>query len=130
MSAESDARMLANLRQWRGVLLSIVELSPEEFDLLLRIADERDQLRRDLCEEQQGRGRRPLDRVTEPVRLEYTIAAQNENGSITQLGADTTVVRADLESELARVQRDEEALGGRPDLIFIAQRPIPKWVRS
>ncbi|TLF33268.1 hypothetical protein [Microbacterium sp. 5K110] len=60
MSAESDARMLANLRQWRGVFQSIVELSPEEFDLLLRIADERDQLRCDLCDEQQGRGRRPF----------------------------------------------------------------------
>ncbi len=65
MSAESDARTLAKLRDWRqssGELLAKmpnsyrVPIYLDEFDLLLRIADERDQLRRDLCDEQQGRG--------------------------------------------------------------------------
>lgn len=74
MSAESDARTLANLRRWRTEqadrLAKVpdyrVPLTVDEFDLLLRIADERDQLRRDLCEEQQGRGRRPIEAEVRP----------------------------------------------------------------
>lgn len=63
MSAESDARNLARLRERRDIPHPFgVVLAPAEFDLLLRIADERDQLARDLCEEQQGRGRRPIER--------------------------------------------------------------------
>ncbi len=62
MSAESDARRLAQLRDWRAKRRAseYVTLQIDDVDLLLRIADERDQLRRDLCEEQQGRGRRPI----------------------------------------------------------------------
>lgn len=72
MSAESDARKLANLREWRQSNADRLDKAPntykvpiylDEFDLLLRIADERDQLARDLCEEQQGRGRRPIGEV-------------------------------------------------------------------
>lgn len=59
MSAESDARVLSNLRRWRESntdrLRSVpnsyrVPIYLDEFDLLLRIADERDELARKLCE--------------------------------------------------------------------------------
>lgn len=64
MSTESDARILAGLREWRAKGdPRHVSLRLDEFDLLLRIADERDQLLRDLCDEQQGRGRRPIGEV-------------------------------------------------------------------
>ncbi|MCC4250757.1 hypothetical protein [Microbacterium testaceum] len=59
MSAESDARTLARLRARQGRHAFGTTLTAEEFDLLLRIADERDQLRRDLCErEEKGDGPR------------------------------------------------------------------------
>lgn len=53
-----DARMLTDLRQWRRsprVSEALARgdrawLDPAEFDLLLRIADERDELRRQACE--------------------------------------------------------------------------------
>lgn len=70
MSAESDARRLADIRSWRtGPYLDkrrrsnreFITMHIEDIDLLLRIADERDQLRRDLCEEQEGRDRRPTE---------------------------------------------------------------------
>mgnify|MGYP000274163425 CR=1 FL=1 len=71
MSAESDARTLANLRRWRTEQADLLALVPDyrvplridELDLLLAAVDERDQLRRDLCDEQQGRGRRPIGEV-------------------------------------------------------------------
>jgi len=72
VSAESDARTLANLRRWLETNAETLAKAPnwyrvpiylDEFDVLLRAVDERDQLRRDLCEEQQGRGRRPLGEV-------------------------------------------------------------------
>lgn len=64
MSAESDARMLAGIRQTASRRKGhAFPLLWTEIDLLLRIADERDQLSRDLCEEQQGRGRRPIGEV-------------------------------------------------------------------
>lgn len=57
--AELDARMLRELREWRrspSVVHEIergrqVWLDPEELDLLLRIADERDALKREACAE-------------------------------------------------------------------------------
>lgn len=56
--AELDARMLRELREWRrspSVEREIargrqVWLDPDELDLLLRIADERDELKRRDCE--------------------------------------------------------------------------------
>lgn len=64
MSAERDARMLAHLRGREGRHAFGTVLTAEEFDLLLRIADERDRLAAELCEEQQGRGRRPINDPT------------------------------------------------------------------
>jgi hypothetical protein len=62
VSAESDARTLADIRSWRAnrhpQSPTTVTLSIPDIDVLLRIADERDQLRRDLCQEQEGRDRR------------------------------------------------------------------------
>ena len=53
--AELDAKMLRDLRGWRerypSTLKGSVPLTVEELDLLLRIADERDALRRAFCEE-------------------------------------------------------------------------------
>lgn len=63
MSAERDARMLAGIRSWRAGVspAPYVAIGRDDLDLLLRIADDRDRLARELCEEQQGRGRHPLD---------------------------------------------------------------------
>nr|WP_278101129.1 hypothetical protein [Microbacterium proteolyticum] len=53
MSAESDARRLANIRAWmKGRdLAPVASVRREDLDLLLRIADERDELARQLCAE-------------------------------------------------------------------------------
>lgn len=55
---ELDARLLSELRGWRAMPSTVVAfaagkggwLSADEIDLLLRIADERDALRRQSCE--------------------------------------------------------------------------------
>jgi len=47
--AELDAKMLRELRMWREHNLGPVTLEPIELDMLLRIADERDALRREMC---------------------------------------------------------------------------------
>lgn len=53
--AEADARMLADLRTWRvnrhPSSGDQVSLGLEEVDMLLRVAAERDQLRRETCAE-------------------------------------------------------------------------------
>jgi hypothetical protein len=63
--AAHETRLIADIRSWRERWPdNRLSFAPDEVDLLLRIADERDQLRRDLREEQQGRGRRPVDAAT------------------------------------------------------------------
>lgn len=55
--AETDARMLADLREWRrspSVVAKLAEgrevwLTGDEIDMLLRVADERDRLKREGC---------------------------------------------------------------------------------
>lgn len=55
----SDARMLAELREWRARVDTnareagrwSMRLTIDELDMLLRIADERDALKRELCAE-------------------------------------------------------------------------------
>jgi hypothetical protein len=58
VSARLDARMLADLREWRARVDTTstggnrwsARLTVDEFDMLLRVADDRDALRRELCE--------------------------------------------------------------------------------
>lgn len=73
---------------------------------------------------------RPRGTVTDTAPTEYTIAAESANGAVTQLADYTTVVRDHLKSDLYLFRQEEERLEGDPDRIFIAERPIPKWVRS
>ena len=56
VSPQLDARMLAELREWRrradtsdGTRWSM-RLTIDELDMLLRVADERDAIKRELCE--------------------------------------------------------------------------------
>ncbi|MDF2047099.1 hypothetical protein P2P98_13105 [Microbacterium sp. Kw_RZR3] len=73
---------------------------------------------------------RPYGTVTDAARMEYTIAAESENGAITQLADYTTVVREHLNADLELYRIEEARAKGNPDRIFIAERPVPKWVRS
>lgn len=51
VSPERDARMLAYLRAWRRSINPIqVTLTVDEFNMLLRVADERDALKAAACE--------------------------------------------------------------------------------
>lgn len=54
VSARLDAWMLADLREWRARVVEkapwSVRLTVVELDMLLRVADDRDALRRELCE--------------------------------------------------------------------------------
>lgn len=64
MSAEHDAIALADIRAWRAnrdaqSSATAVSMHIDDVDLLLRIADERDQLRRELCAEPAPR--KPVD---------------------------------------------------------------------
>lgn len=80
MSAESDARTLAKIRRTREQYpRSSFSLTMQGIDLMLRIADERDQLARDMCEEQQGRGRRPATQ-SEADHGDYVVRACAECG--------------------------------------------------
>ena len=58
VTPQLDARMLADLREWRARVDTnareagrwSMRLTLDELDMLLRIADERDAIRRELCE--------------------------------------------------------------------------------
>lgn len=63
-------------------------------------------------------------------RLEYTIVAESSNGALSQLADYTTVVREHLVADLEQYRAEEAQAKGSPERIFIAERPIPKWVRS
>lgn len=75
-------------------------------------------------------GRCNCSKLTGAERLEYTIAAVSENGAISSLTNESTVVPEHLKADLELYRKEEAEAGGDPDRIIIAQRPIPKWVRS
>lgn len=84
--AELDARMLAELRAWRqspSVKAKLeagkdAYLSLDEIDMLLRIADERDALRREACAE----------RDEKPPRVEIPAGHALVDGVLVELPAD------------------------------------------
>lgn len=73
---------------------------------------------------------RPLGTVADAARLEYTVAAISDNGAITSLSGESTVVRDHLRGDLELYRQQQVEAGCDPERIIIAQRPIPKWVRS
>lgn len=73
---------------------------------------------------------RPRGTVTDAERLEYTVAAISDNGAITSLSGESTVVRDHLRGDLELYRQQQVEAGCDPERIIIAQRPIPKWARS
>lgn len=83
--AELDAKMLRELRDYAGGMTRIGSrsrsLTPEELDLLLRIADERDALRRAFCEEPEAPN--PYAATPDGVSTKYLVLSCHYCGHAT-----------------------------------------------
>lgn len=92
VSPELDARMLADLREWRARLAPTslggnrwsARLTIDELDMLLRVADDRDALRRELCEMPDDDTLAPRPAVVPLTWPATMIAAHGHDGAATE----------------------------------------------